>query len=126
MKKINKVIIWFLAVFIAVFIASSVYISLYGKKIVEGQIEQNLKMKASIGSISLSIPFSVHLSNLEIGNLLRVEKISATPSIFGIFAGKIVLSGLTLVNPVINIEQSSGGTLNLSKFEQKERQPPFY
>ena len=126
MKKINKVIIWLLAIFLAVFIASSVYIALYGKKIVERQIEQNLKMKASIGSIGLSIPFSVHLTNLEIGNLLRVEKISATPSILGLFAGKIVLSGLTLVNPIINLEQSSDGNLNIPKLEQKEKQPPFY
>ena len=126
MKKINKIIFWFLAIFIAVFIASSVYIALYGKKIVESQIEQNLKMKASIGSIGLSIPFSVHLTNLEIGNLLRVEKISATPSILALIAGKMVLSGLTIIEPVINIEQASDGILNLPKLGQKENQPPFY
>ena len=92
MKKINKIIISSLAIFLAIFIASSIYIALYGKKIVESQIEQNLKIKASIGSIGLSIPFSVHLTNLEIGNLLRVEKIYATPSILALIAGKIVLS----------------------------------
>lgn len=126
MKKINKIIIWVLAVFIVFFICASIPVMLFGRKIVEGQIEQNLKMKASVGSISLSMPFSVHLSNLEIGDLLRAEKISATPSIPALFAGKIVLSGLTLINPVINIEQSSDGSLNLPKFEQKGKQPPFY
>lgn len=126
MKKIKKIIILILAIFIVIFIASSVFIALNGKKIVESEIQQSLKMKASIGSIGLSIPFSVHLSNLEIGDLLRVEKISATPSILGLFAGKIVLSGLTLVNPVINLEQSFDGSLNIPKLEQKEKQPPFY
>lgn len=126
MKKIKKIIISVLAVFLAVFIAASVFIALYGKKIVESQIEQNLKMKASIGAIGLSMPFSVHISNIEIGNLLSVEKISATPSILGLFAGKIVLSGLTLAGPVINLEQSPDGSLNIPSLEQKGEQPPFY
>lgn len=126
MKKINKIIIWVLAVFIVLFVCASILVMLFGRKIVEGQIEQNLKMRASLSGISLSMPFSVHLSNLKIGDLFSAEKISATPSIPALLAGKVVLSGLTLINPVINIEQSSDGSLNLPKFEQNGKQPPFY
>lgn len=126
MKKINKIIISGLAIFIAIFIAASIYIALYGKKIVESSIEQNLKMKASIGGISLSMPLSLHLTSLEIGDLLRAKEISMRPSILGIFAGKLVLSGVTIINPVINLKQSADGSLNLPKLEQKENQPPLY
>lgn len=126
MKKINKIIIWALVVFIVLFVCASILVMLFGRKIVEGQIEQNLKMRVSLSGISLSMPFSVHLSNLKIGDLLSAEKISATPSIPALFAGKIVLSGLTFINPVVNIEQSLDGSLNLPKFEQKGKQPPFY
>ncbi|MEK6728223.1 MAG: hypothetical protein AABY28_06120, partial [Candidatus Omnitrophota bacterium] len=64
MKKINKIIILSFAIFLAIFIASSIYIALYGKKIVESSIQQGLKMKANIGGISLSIPLSLHLTSL--------------------------------------------------------------
>ncbi|MFH0790818.1 MAG: DUF748 domain-containing protein [Candidatus Omnitrophota bacterium] len=124
MKKINKIIVWFLVILGVVFVCFSVFVALFGKKIVVSQIEQNLKLKTSLESISLGLPFSVKLTNLEIGGLLRAERISFYPNILGLFAGKIVLSGLTVINPVINLERSSDGSFNLPEFEQKASPPP--
>lgn len=125
MKKIGKIIIWLLAISIVIFISCSVLVAMFGKKIAVSQIEQNLKVKANLEKVSFGFPFSVNLSGLEIGNLLKAERVSATPSILGIFAGKVVLSGLTIVNPVINLEQAKDGSLNLPKLEQKGKQPPI-
>ena len=43
MKIIKKIFIWVLAVFAVIFIIAAIIIALYGKKIVESQIERNLK-----------------------------------------------------------------------------------
>lgn len=123
MKKLIKIIIWLLAIALVISIACSIVVALYGKKVIISQIEQNLKVKVKLEKVSFSLPLSVNLSGLEIGNLLKAEKISATPSILGFFAGKVVLSGLTIVNPVINLEQEKDGSLNLPKLEQKGKQP---
>lgn len=124
MKKINKIIVWFLVILGIIFVCFSLFIALFGRKIVVSQIEQNLKLKTSLESISLGLPFSVKLTNLEIGDLLKAGEISFYPNILGLFAGKIVLSGLTVINPVINLERSSDGSVNLPKFEQKAAPPP--
>lgn len=124
MKKFAKIITWLLVIFIVIFIFCSVIVGVFGKKMIISQIEQNLKVKADLEKISFGFPFSVNLSGLEIGNLLRAKEISATPSILGFFAGKVVLSGLTVVDPVVNLEQEKDGRLNLPVFEQKGNQPP--
>ena len=40
MSKIMKVLIWFLAIFVFLFIIATVFISIYGKTIIENQIEK--------------------------------------------------------------------------------------
>lgn len=114
MKRINKIAIWILLILFAVFIACSIVIALYGKRIVVNLMEQNLKMKAGLGGISLGLPFTLNLTNLEIGNLLKADTISVS------------LNRLTLINPVINLEQSQDGTLNLPQFKQKDKVVPVF
>lgn len=126
MKRINKVVIWVLVIIFAVFISCSIAIALYGKKTAVNLIEQNVKMKASLGDISLRLPFTINLTNIEVGNLFKADRVSANPSILGFFAGKIVLNRLTLINPVINLEQSEDGSLNLPKFKEKNKALPVF
>lgn len=114
MKRINKIAIWILLILFAIFISCSIAIALYGKRIVVNLIEQNLKMKASLGGISLGLPFSINLTNLEVGNLLKADTISVS------------LNRLTLINAVINLEQSQDGTLNLPRFKQKNKVAPVF
>lgn len=124
MKK--KIIIWFFAAGAVIFFALSIAVSLFAKKIVLAQIKRNLKTEASLDSIGLRFPFFIVLNNLKIGSLFAAEKISFYPNLLGILAGKIVLGGLTVVNPVINLEQNSGGSFNLPEFGQKGKPPPVF
>ncbi|MCX5710614.1 MAG: DUF748 domain-containing protein [Candidatus Omnitrophica bacterium] len=124
MKKVFKVFIWIISIFLVIFICGSVFIALYGKQIVVDQIEKNLKMKTTLEKISLSMPFSVHLTGLKIGDLFKADKISISPNIFSLFPGKIVLGSVTLVNPEVTLVQDPDGKLNLPKLEGGGGAPP--
>ncbi|MFA5275861.1 MAG: DUF748 domain-containing protein [Candidatus Omnitrophota bacterium] len=124
MQKIIKILIWFLALFILIFIIATVIIALYGKKIVESQIEKNLNMETHLSSMSLSLPFTVNLNNLEVGKLFKADKILISPNIFSLFPKKLVLGKVVLVKPLVTLEQAEDGSLNIPKFTQKGAQPP--
>ena len=119
MKIIKKIFIWVLAVFAVIFIIAAIIIALYGKKIVESQIERNLKMKARLGSIGLSLPFTVNINNLEIGDFFKADKILISANIFSLFPGKLILGKVVLVRPNVYLVQAKDGSLNLPKLEQK-------
>lgn len=125
MKIIIKVFIWLLAAILVIFVSGGVYITLSGKKMIISQIEKNLKVKAKLDTVSFSLPFSLNLTGLEIGDFFKAEKISAAPSVLGLMAGRLIFSGLTVVNPVINIEQSQDGSFNLPVLKQNGKQPPI-
>lgn len=126
MKRAHKIIIWIVAVIIAIFVILNLTVPFFAKKIIVEQIEENLKLKASLGGINITPPLSVNLINLKIGNLFKADRISVSPNILGVFAGKIILSGVTLVNPVITLEQDSDGKLNIPQLGAKGKQPPVY
>ena len=123
MKKL-KVLFIVAVIFVAIFLIASVLFAVYAPKIVEDQIRQNLKVKTSLGKISLSMPFTVTLEKLEIGNLANIKKISFSPNLIALLFGKIVIHGLTITEPVINLEQSADGKLNLPVIEQNGAKPP--
>lgn len=125
-EKIKKIIIWVLAAGLTVFIALSIIVSLFARKIVISQIEKNLKMEASLDSIGLRFPFFVSLNNLKIGDFFAAKNISFYPNVLGFFSARIVLGGLTITGPVINLEQSKDGRLNLPELEQKGKQVPVF
>ena len=122
---LKKILFILVIGFAVLFLVSSIAISLFGKKIVQEQASQNLKMPVSLAKISLNLPFSVKLTGLKIGDLFSAEKISFSPNLLGIFAGKILLSGLVVDSPIINLKQSADGKLNLPVLEQKGKQPPI-
>ncbi|MCX5695430.1 MAG: DUF748 domain-containing protein [Candidatus Omnitrophica bacterium] len=126
MKRVNKIILWVLVSFFSLFILANIAISVFAKQIVVKQIEQNLKLPATLGSIRLAFPFSIDLNELTVGDLFKAKRLSVSPNLLGFFAGKIVLDRVALVNPVINLKQANDGSLNLPKLEQKGKQPPVY
>jgi len=125
MKKI-KVFFWIFAVLLTLFIIASILVGVYAPKIVEDQIRQNLKVKTSLGKISLSLPFVVTLEKLEIGDLASIKKISFSPNLVALIFGKVVIHGLTITEPVINLVEAQDGTLNLPVLEQKGKPPEIY
>ena len=126
MKKKFRVLFLLLAVFLAIFVIASILVGIYAPKIVEDQIQQNLKVKASLGKISLSLPFTITLEKLEIGNLASIKKVSFSPNLIGLLFGKAVIHGLTITEPVIYLERSANGKLNLPVLEQKGKAPAIY
>ncbi|MFA5093028.1 MAG: DUF748 domain-containing protein [Candidatus Omnitrophota bacterium] len=126
MKKKYKIIIWILAVFLVLFFVASLLVSIYTPRIIEQQIEQNLKLKTSLRKVSLTLPFTITLEGLELGDLASIKKISLSPDLIGLIFGKIVIHGLNIVDPVINLVQSADGRLNLPVLEQKGKPPAIY
>jgi len=126
MKKKFKVIILILAVLFVIFITANILLGVYAPRIVEQQIQQNLKLKASLKKISLSPPFTITLENLEIGNLASIKKISLSPNLIALLFGKIVIHGLNIIDPVINLMQSADGTLNLPVLDPQGKPPEIY
>ncbi len=126
MKKRYKVIIWISALFLAIFFLASILVGIYAPRIIESQIEQNLKLKASLNKVNLTLPFTITLERLEIGDLASIKKISLSVDLIGLLFGKIVIHGLNIVEPVINLVQSADGKLNLPLLEQKGKPPAVY
>ncbi|MHB8154797.1 MAG: DUF748 domain-containing protein [Candidatus Omnitrophota bacterium] len=126
MKKKYKIIFWIGGIFLVFFVLANILIGVYAPRIIEQQIGQNLKLKASLGKISLSLPFTINLEKLEIGNLASIKKISLSPNLVALLFGKIVIHGLNIVEPVINLERSADGKLNLPVLDQKGKPPEIY
>jgi len=126
MKKIFKIIIWIVLFLAVIFLLLNIVFALFGKAIVTGQIEKNLKLKAKLGNISIGFPLSVNIRKLDIQGLAKIDSLSARPSILGFLAGKVVLNELTVVRPKISVEMDSNGKLNLPAFAAKGKQPPIF
>jgi hypothetical protein len=127
MKKKHKIIIWCVGVLLVFFLIGNILIGIMAPRMIEQQIQQNLKLKASVGAVSLSFPFRISLTKLEIGDLLSIKKMSFSPNLVALLFGKIVIHGLNIVEPVINLEQSADGKLNLPvPPENKGKAPAIY
>lgn len=125
MKKRNKIILWCVAGLILVLLCCfNILAGMIAPRMIEQQIQQNLKVKAKVGSLTLLLPFRVSLAKLEVGEILSVKKISFTPNLIALLFGKIVIHGLSLEEPVVNIVQAADGKLNLPVPEQKDAKAP--
>ncbi|MBU4418304.1 MAG: DUF748 domain-containing protein, partial [Candidatus Omnitrophica bacterium] len=121
-----KILFLFLGIIFVFFVAANILLGTYAPRIIQEQIEQNLKLKASLSKISLSLPFTITLEKLEIGDLASIKKISLSPNLVALLFGKIVIHSLNIVEPVINLERSAGGKFNLPTLEQKGKAPEIY
>ncbi len=125
MKRSKKIILWVLVVVAGILVVLNLVVSLFGKKIVVEQIEENLNMPVSLSGMSVSFPLSINLLGLQIGDLGRVKRISLAPSLLGFLAGKIVLNRLVVVEPMVTIVRGATGQFNLPQLAVKGREPPF-
>ena len=125
MKKLAKGVIWAAGTILVIFLLAAAVFAIFGKAVIVGQIEKNLKVKVTMEKAILSFPLSVTLGKLEIQDLLKADSISLSPSILGFLAGKIVLNELKIINPEITISRGNDGKLNLPQLEAKGKQPPL-
>jgi hypothetical protein len=108
----------FLLLFLVLTIVFAIFINIKGKEIITSQIESNLKVSAKLEKVSFALPFSVKLQALQIGNFFIAQEISFFPNLAGIFAGKVVISGLKITRPEINLLMDEKGRLNLPQLPQ--------
>jgi len=113
-------------ILLAVFLLAGILTAVYAPKIIEQQIRDNLKLKASLGKVSLSFPLTITLEKLEVENLASIKKISFSPNLLALLFGKVVIHGLNIIEPVINLEQSAEGKLNLPVFAKNEKGSAVY
>lgn len=107
MKK--KIKIFFLLViffFVSVFLALHAFINLKGRDLLAAKLEQAFGRKATIGSLSTSFPFNLELKNIEVAELLKVDKIVAGTGVIDILRSNFHLSHLKIMRPQINLERN--------------------
>lgn len=126
MKTLFKFLLAVIVIISIIFICLAVFVGVSGRQVAEKKMEDALNINVEIGKISLGFPLSVHLEGLQVGHLLSADKISFSPNLLGLLAGKIVLSGLDIVNPVVNLEMAGDGKLVLPAFKKTGKQPPFF
>ena len=115
----KNIIFWVIVIIVVVFLSSAVFISLFGKDILVSTIEKSLSMKTSLDAAIYRPPFAITLYRLRIGDIFLAEEISFSINPAGFLAGKIILDGLVIDRPVITLEQSPEGKLNLPQFQGK-------
>lgn len=119
MKILKKILAVFLVVFIVIFSIGYVFASIFAKNIIKGQIEKQLKLKSEISSVSLSLPLNLEVNGFVLDGLAKIKKIKLSPSLAGLFTGKIILNNITLINPEITLERREDGTFNLPRVPQQ-------
>jgi uncharacterized protein involved in outer membrane biogenesis len=124
MRKRNKVIIWIIGTIACLFILLNAALPLFAKRIIIQQIEENLSVKASLYRVSITPPLSVNLIKLKIGDIFEADRVSVSPSLLGLLVGKLVFSSVEIINPVIVINQSKEGRLNIPQPKQSNASPP--
>ncbi len=120
MKRWFRFLAVSLAVLFVLFVIAGIAASLYAPKFIEGQIERSLKIKTRIGRVSLGFPFTLNLEKFEFGSLANIKKISVSADPAPLFFGKIFIRRITVTEPVVNLERSAEGKINLPVFGQKE------
>jgi uncharacterized protein involved in outer membrane biogenesis len=106
-KKIFKLFLILLLLFVMVFIGASIFISLKGKAIAISKLEEALNKEVTIGSIAVSFPLDLKISDLDIRGLLKAEEIYVSFGVIDLLRKNIVLPGLRLLRPQLNIERKT-------------------
>ncbi|MFA6350165.1 MAG: DUF748 domain-containing protein [Candidatus Omnitrophota bacterium] len=110
------------ALFVAVAIIAAIFVvfNIYAKDFIVGRVENAYGIKVGLEKISLNFPLSVELRGLKLGQALSAGRINVAVNPFGFIAGKILLDKVLIVDPIVAIEQSSQGKLNLPKFSENK------
>ncbi len=124
MKRWLKFLIILLAILFILFFIAGIAASLYAPRFIEKQIQQSLKIKARVGRVSLGLPFTLNLERFEFGSLANIKKISVSADPATLLFGKIFIRGITVSDPVINLERSADGKFNLPVFGEKAAAGP--
>ncbi|MCM8794086.1 MAG: DUF748 domain-containing protein [Candidatus Omnitrophica bacterium] len=126
--------IFFTVIIILAILFATIYLFLIFnvKPLIISNLEKALQKKVSIGSLEIIPPFNVKIRNLNIEGLLKVDTVSISPSILGLFTGSIALNNLSILKPEFTYERSAPAETtsptaptSLSSLPQKISPPQF-
>lgn len=126
MKRIIKFIFFIIVAVVLILVTLNLILSLFANKLIAGQLEKSLNVPVSLKRASIAPPLLINLDSLNIGDLFSSERISVSPNILGLLSGRVVLNSITLVNPVLTLEQSRLGKLNIPEASKDKNPPALY
>jgi hypothetical protein len=126
MKRIIKFIFFIIITAILILFILNLILSLFINKLVVGQLEKSLNVPISLKRASIALPLLINLDGLKIGDLFSSERVSVSPNILGLMSGRVVLNSITLINPVITLEQSRIGKFNVPEVLEDKNPPALY
>lgn len=126
MKILIKIVIVLIILLFIAFIVGVLTLNSWAKPLVINQIKSNLKIDASLEKITFGFPFHIKLDELRIGSFFKCDEFSFSPNPAGFLAGKILLSNLRLISPVIDLEQSPEGKMNLPNLPKGGKPTPVF
>lgn len=115
MKIVRKVIILALVVVVFIFFGVYVFVGVTGKSILSQSLSKKIGKEVQIGSFYIMPPYVISIGNLEIKDLISVERIKLEPSISGLLAGRFGINKLVLIRPKLSLER-----LDYSRFNFHE------
>jgi len=101
-KKISAVAISLVAILACLLYAGIV---LTGKNFIAAQIERVTGKEASVGHCDVSFPLNLVIRDINIPDLVRVEKVIVSPSILRIAFGRLAFNRIQIIRPRITIEK---------------------
>jgi hypothetical protein len=112
--RILKLLLRFFLVLLLIFVfAATVYVRIYGKSLVERELNAALKRNVVLGQASYHFPLGFRAYNVEIsrsmegGEFLRVKKVIAQLSPDAIFQGKFLFDIVFLIEPSLVLQGTS-------------------
>jgi hypothetical protein len=73
------------------------------KPLIIKQLKKISKKEVSLAGVRVMFPLELKIWNLEISNLVKIERIWIKPSILGIFSGNIFLNRIDVFNPEFTV-----------------------
>lgn len=127
MKKkasfLKRFILWLLILGTLFFTGVSVYLQLYGKKIIEETVSQKLSADTHIGSIYYQFPLGFRATQIELKDLFSADGISAQFDLAGLRNRQLHLDKVILIRPSFSFDKIIGNEKDQSD-GPTESQPP--
>lgn len=77
------------------FVCLHIYVNIEGKSLAIAKLQETFRRKAKIGSLTTAFPITVHVKNIEVEGLFRIDEVVADGGLFKV------------IHPVVTIENSS-------------------
>jgi hypothetical protein len=102
MKPFKRILISVLVLLVLLFSAAKILFEIKGKVLLAKKLEDTLGREVSIGYLEFKMPLALEIEDLEVKGLANVDYLYASPDLFGLLRGRIVLNRLKVLRPKIN------------------------